>query len=165
MNHGTKNGFLGGMIIDVPLGDNISFQPQLNYVQKGNLSREDANQRIYNALRYVELPANFVYNLNAGNTVFYLGAGPSIAFNVPSKKVTKPEEGESTYTDILFGKTPENDFKGMDYGVNFLLGIRFGSTFLSGFYNMGLRNLNPKEGADDIKNKCFGIQIGYLFKN
>ena len=166
MNHSVKTGFVGGMIIDMPIGNNFSFQPQLNYVQKGNLFREDANQKIFYALRYAETLLNFTYTLNpTGKTNFYVGAGPSLSFNLPSKKVTKPKEGESNYVDVLFGKTIENDFKGFDYGVNIVGGMRFGSTFLGVFYNMGLRNLNPREADDDIKNRCFGIQLGYLFKN
>src|SRR5688572_11414207 len=134
MNHGSKTGFIGGMVVDVPMGNNFSFQPQLNYVQKGNLFREDANQQIFYALRYAETKFNFIYNLgDSGKTVFFGGVGPSLAFNLPSKKVTKPKEGESNYVDVLFGKTIENDFKGFDYGVNFIAGIRVGSTIFSVF--------------------------------
>jgi hypothetical protein len=102
MNHGVKTGFMAGLLVDVPLNAHFTFQPQLNYMQKGNLQREDANSKLYNALRYVELPFNLLYNLNTGKTVFFLGAGPSISLNVPSKKLTVPEEGESSYNDILF---------------------------------------------------------------
>ena len=128
---------------------------------------EDANQKVYNALRYVEMPLNFLYQINEAKTSFYIGAGPSISFNVPSKRVTDPKEGESFYSDILFGKTPENDFKGFDYGANFLASVRFNnSVFLSVIYNLGLRDLNTKTDAtESIKNKYFGIQIGYIFKN
>ena len=154
----------------MPLGSNVIFQPQLSYVQKGNLQMEDANQKVYNALRYAEFTANFLYNFTVSKNVsLYLGAGPSIAFNVPSKRVTDPKEGDSFYDDILFGKTPENDFKGFDYGANFVGGIRFNNNFfLSLTYNLGLRDLNAKSdagGDQAIKNKYFGIQFGYIFKN
>lgn len=169
MNHGVKTGFIAGLLLDVPLGSNFSFQPQLNYVQKGNLLMEDANQKVYNALRYAELPMNFLYNFNSGKVTFFLGAGPSLSFNVPSKRVTKPKEGESFYSDILFGDTPENDFRGIDWGVNFTGGLKFSQRiFLAGFYNMGLRDINPRtdgSSSTSIKNKCFGIQIGYIFNN
>ncbi|GEM_PF-578940 len=166
MNHSVKTGYMAGLLLDVPLGDRFIFQPQLNYVQKGNLVREDANGKIYNALRYAEMPFNFIYKLNSGSTEFYLGAGPSVSVNVPSKRVTDPKEGERFYSDILFGETPENDFKGFDYGANFLAGIRFANkVFISGNYNMGLRDLNTKDGAESIKNKYFGIQVGFIFNN
>ena len=167
MNHSVKTGFMAGLLIDMPLGSRFTFQPQLNYVQKGNLESEDANEKVYNALRYVEIPFNFLYNINTGRTIFYLGARPSIAFNVPSKRVTKPVEGDSFYSDILFGETPENDFRGIDWGVNMLAAIKFADRVtLSGFYNMGLRDLNTKINAtESVKNKVFGVQVAYIFKN
>lgn len=169
MNHGVKTGYMAGLLLDVPLGSKFTFQPQLNYVQKGNLLMEDANQKVYNSLRYAEIPLNFLYNFTSGKITLYLGAGPALAFNVPSKRVTKPKDGESFYSDILFGDTPENDFRGLDWGANFVAGIRFSKNFfLAGNYTYGLRDINPRtDGTSSmsIKNKVFGIQVGYIFNN
>lgn len=168
MNHGVKTGFMAGLLVDVPLNAHFTFQPQLNYMQKGNLQREDANSKLYNALRYVELPFNLLYNLNTGKTVFFLGAGPSISLNVPSKKLTVPEEGESSYNDILFGDTPENDFRGIDWGANVLGGIRFSNKVqFAVSYNFGLRNLSTSADpeSESIKSKCLTVQFSYIFNN
>lgn len=166
MNHTVKTGFIASILVDYPIGKRVAFQPSLSYVQKGNVKKEDATGRIINALRYAELNPNFLFNINTSPTRFYIGAGPSIAFNLPSKQVTDPNEGDKSYRDITFGKTMENDFKGFDYGVNFIAGVRFSNhIFFNASYNLGLRNLSTNEtDGSSIKNTYFAFQMGYLFK-
>lgn len=169
MNHNVKTGYTVGLLVNTPLGGKFSFQPSLNYVQKGNLLKEDANVKVINALRYVEVPFNFLYSTNGKDGGFFVGLGPTLSFNVPSKRVTKNKKTEKkTSTDIIFGETAAADFRGIDYGANAVLGYRLpGGFFAQAYYNQGIRNLVTGEviGDKKMRNACFGIQIGFLFNN
>jgi len=170
VNGSRKSGVMASLIIDAPLGKskNFSFQPSLAYVQKGFIEPHPAGTLVdkqYVALRYMELTTDFMYNFGGGKSTFYLGLGPSLDFNVPSKRVSVTD-GDKVITDILFGKTPENDFKGIDYGADVRAGFRTaGGFFLSLNYNQGLRNLVTEGGTGSIKNQYIGIQLGVFLNN
>ena len=165
-------GIAGGMLVDVPLGKKhkFSFQPSVDYVQKGESEVPLAPiNKSYTALRYAEMPLNFVYNLKWGKGVFYLGGGPYMAFNLPSKKVSQIPSNKIE-TDVSFGDKSTDDLRGIDYGGDVLLGYRMANgIFVSANYTQGARNLYHVEevpGAfnNKIKNIAFGIRIGFLFK-
>ena len=170
-------GVMGGLQLEVPLCKNnkFSFQPDLHYIQKGaaTIPTTPTFNKIYTALRYAELAPNVVYNFKAGKGVFYLGGGPYISFNLPSKNVTHSPGADKVETDISFGNAIANDLKGVDYGGNVVMGIRLGNgIFVAVNYLQGARNLVPQDkldlpasANDKIKNIAFGIRVGFLFKN
>jgi hypothetical protein len=166
-NNATKTGFTVGIGVDAPIGSHFSFNPSVNYRQKGNLLQENANVKVNNALRYAEMPLTFLYHVS-GNKAggFYFGVGPYASFNVPSKRTTEIKKtGKKSYTDITFGATLENDFKGVDYGVNGVAGWKFGKVFtFNAFYDYGIRNISPREGGE-MNNRSFGVQFGFFFNN
>ena len=171
-------GVAGGMQLEVPLckKGRFSFQPDMHYIQKGagDIPATPTVNKSYTALRYAELAPNFVYNFKAGKGgTFYMGGGPYIGFNLPSKKVTHSPGADKIETDISFGNAIANDMRGIDYGGNFVMGYRLGNgIFVSANYIQGARNLVPQEkqdipaSADDkIKNIAFALRVGYLFHN
>jgi Outer membrane protein beta-barrel domain len=171
-------GIMSGFQLEVPLGkkNKFSFQPDLHYIQKGasTIPTTPVFNKIYTALRYAELAPNFVRNFkNKKEGTFYLGGGPYIGFNLPSKNVTHAPGTPNVETDISFGNAVANDYRGVDYGGNVVMGYRMANgIFVSLNYIQGARNLIPQEkldlaGAanDKVKNIGFGIRVGYLFKN
>jgi hypothetical protein len=169
-------GIIAGMQLEVPLckKGNFSFQPDFHYVQKGaaSIPGTPVNNKIYTALRYAELAPNFVYNFNRSKGTFYLGAGPYLSFNLPSKNVSHTAGSPNVETDISFGDAVANDLKGIDYGGNFVMGYRMANgIFVSANYIQGARNLVPEDvlaltgNADNkIKNIGFSLRVGFLFK-
>lgn len=158
----SKTGVTVGVLVDVPVSQHFSFQPALNFVQKGTKDGE-SGEKVSIGVNCIEVPMNFLYN-TAGNTGnFFIGAGPSFAFAVSGKM--KFDDGTNSVTeDIKFGSGDEDLMKGFDLGANFLAGYAFSNGFfLSANYNMGLSNLNPS-GSDDgtLKSSYFGIKLGYL---
>ena len=170
-------GLIGGMMLDVPLCKKspISFQPDFRYTQKGTAEKLlTPTVKNYVALRYAELATNFVYNFNnKGGGTFYLGAGPYLALPLPSKKVEKVAGSPKVLTDISFGNLAANDYKGDDYGADFVMGYRNKAGIFVGLnYTQGARNLVPNEVLDipaskndKVKNIAFGIRVGFLFKS
>jgi len=172
LNGDSKLGFSAGFLIDVPVCKNISFQPALYYVQKGAITQKAEGQFIKDRksteLRYVDFALNFVYNTNPDASNFYIGVGPYVGFNLPSKFLTKSPNDQQSETDIVFGNAISDSYRGIDFGANAIAGYRLkGGFFVAANYSMGLRNLIPKESLStgDIKNSSFGISLGWLVNN
>lgn len=166
------SGITFGLVLDAPIGKgHISFSPALNYVQKGRVTFNENSRantlKEWIALRYAELNANFVYNTNGAKGNWFIGGGPSISFDLPSKKVSKSDVLK-TETNLNFGQEANSDVRGIDYGANMLTGYRLKGGFFVAFnYTVGIRNLVPvQDGNDDnIRNHCLGISVGFLINN
>ena len=167
--HGDgRAGLMASLVLDADLGKNFSFYPTLSYVQKGVTEPHPAGTLIdkqFVALRYAELSTNFIYHIgDRDGTSFFLGLGPSIDFNLPSKR-TSVTDDTKTSSDILFGPTPENDLKGVDFGANVVLGWRSPSGFAFTLnWNKGIRDLKVEGQTLETKNQYIGIQIGMFIK-
>ena len=164
----SRVGVMFSMLVDMPVTGNIVFRPNLSYVQKGKkreVGSGNTASTVTDALKYAELCANFVYNAEGTSANFFVGLGPSISFNLPSKRVTEVG-GAKTNADILFGKTSAEHYRGFDYGGNAVAGVTLpGGWILMINYNQGLRNLFTGTGEGEIKNAYFGVQVGRIFPN
>ncbi|MFZ9388896.1 MAG: porin family protein [Chitinophagaceae bacterium] len=166
-NGNSIAGITAGVLADIPFGKHFSFQPALNWVQKGT-KEEVTIMGITGKTKltgnHLEIPLNFLYNVSGNTGTFFIGAGPSLAFGLSGK--WKYDDGTNSLTeDVQFGDDPDNDdMKGVDFGANLLTGYRFpNGLFISANYNLGLSNLVPggsEEGT--LKSSYFGIRLGWL---
>lgn len=167
----ARAGFTTGLVVNAPIGKKgLHFQPAIYYTQKGKYTVKNEATREAHALRYADLMLNVVnYFGKPGGTRLYMGVGPQLGMNLPSK-VVKIEDGKrSEIRSINFGNTAANDYRGIDFGANALVGIHFkkGVAFAVN-YNLGLRNLIPKElqaGDDVLRNGCVGFRLTYYVSN
>ncbi len=165
-------GITFGLVLDAPIKkSHISFSPTLSYVQKGRVTFNEntraSNLKEWIALRYAQLNANFVYNTNGAKGNWFIGGGPSISFDLPSKKVSKTDDLK-TETNLNFGQEANSDVRGIDYGANLVTGYRLkGGFFFSFNYTVGIRNLVPVQDGNDnnIRNHFWGINLGFLIDN
>ena len=182
MTSDTKVGFTIGILADIDFGNQVSFRPELNFIQKGGKQNETSttngftsNDEIDLALGYIQLSPNFVYNFNPGSASIFIGVGPELSFGVGGKAkfkstVTGPglNESESGSVDVKFdGKeNPSDDnlhLKSVDYGANILAGYKLANgAFISAGYTLGLANISP-ENNSSFKNRGFNVKIGYTF--
>jgi len=166
----SKTGFTAGMLVDFPMGEKISFQPALNFVQKGTKDEEDFGNGSFaktsTNINYLEMPMNFLFNASGNAGTFFVGGGPSFSFAISGKSKYEDETGSES-GDLEFGNDPDNDdMKGFDFGANMLAGYRFpNGLILSAGYNAGLSNLMPGGSEDGtLKSNYFGVKIGFLLK-
>lgn len=165
----SRFGYTFGLILETPLMEHLVFQPGLHYVQKGkdvDQSTAGSNKVVSTALRYAELQLNVLYTTGSNTASFFIGAGPAVSINLPSKFVTDVN-GTKTETDFTFGNEGASNLRGFDIGPNVLAGFKFKKGFLfSANYTLGVRNLVPGGTAPDkIRNSSFGIRVGWLFDN
>jgi hypothetical protein len=163
----SRAGFTLGMVVDAPIGKTMwSFQPGLHYVQKGDFESKTPSAKTAIALRYAEFDLNFIH-YTKGATKMYFGLGPYVGLNLPSKEVTITDNSRIE-TSLTFGKELADRYRGVDFGANGILGVRFkcNMTFAVN-YAFGIRNLIPiPEGDNDVlRNGYLGFRLGYLFKN
>lgn len=162
---GSVGGATLGLILEVPLCGKFSFQPGVHYVQKGAVLKEVAAEKISWKLRYAEFHWNFLYNTKGKDGGFFIGGGPVLSFAMPSKQVTENNEGKSEKA-LIFGDDAIDDLRGVDYGLNGLMGLRLKKGWSLGVnYTLGLRNLVPGGGDDKLNSGSFGVRLGYLFPN
>lgn len=162
-----RAGMTVGMILDAPIGKSgFIFQPGIHYIQKGAFTSKKPDVKEAVALRYAELMLNFIRYTKGTSTRLFFGLGPAIAFNLPSKTVVITEDARQE-TTITFGKEITDSYRGVDFGANGLLGIRFKCGLLAAVnYTYGIRNLIPNPSGDDVvRNGCASIRIGYFFRN
>lgn len=161
-------GLTAGVIADVPIAELFSFQPALNYVQKGaKVKMSDIDYESKLTLHYVEVPLNILYKPAMQKVQFFVGAGPSFAVALSGKE-KETENGNTTTYKYKFGNNPdEHDMRRMDFGANFITGIETKTGFLVAVnYNLGLSNVAPGSSDDStIKNRYFGFKIGYMLKS
>lgn len=157
----AKTGFSVGLVLDAPINPCWTFQPAVQYIQKGSNLATVNNVETSIALRYAEVQFNFLKNTKSG---IYAGLGPVISFAMPSKKVIESSDGKSE-TPLLFGNESNKNYRGFDYGANALLGFKCKNGILLGFnYTLGLRNLTPGGVEPKQKSGSLGFKVGYLFK-
>jgi hypothetical protein len=122
-------------------------------------------------INYIEVPIYLNYEVVkfAGNTLF-VGAGPYFAYCMGGKgKVKGSAFGFSIDEEVDFsvGSDKNNDdITAIDYGVNANVGFvtKIG-IYARANYGLGLANTMPGgDGNNSIKNKNFGLSIGYNIK-
>jgi hypothetical protein len=158
-----KMGFTAGIFADMAFSKNFSFQPALNFTQKGTKDEGDGySDKI--TLSYLEVPLNFVYSFQPKQGLF-IGAGPSIAFGLSGKDKWE-ENGNSGSDDIKFG-SGEDEVKVFELDANFMAGYKMKNGFLvSAGYNLGLTDIsnyddNIEKGS--VKSNYFSLKVGWTF--
>lgn len=161
-----KPGITAGIHAVASLSSHFSFQPALNFVQKGYKMKDDyGTEKV--TLNYIELPLNFVFRgkMNEG---FFIGAGPSFAYGISGNE--KYQYADHSMPDenykIKFGSGSDKA-KPFDFGANAIAGYQFkGGFMLAANYSLSLSKFNNDDGSGDngsIKNRYFTIKIGYVF--
>ncbi len=165
-----KAGIIAGLFVDAPLSSNLSFQPALNFVQKGYVVKDKSTKDKLN-LNYIEVPFNFLYHVKETEGIF-IGAGPSVSFGISGKeKYTDKDFPEDNLDEKIKFGSDQDKIKRLDFGANVLAGYKFARGFMiSGNYNLGLSNIGNKspdfpEDDSTIKNRYFSIKIGYAFSS
>lgn len=161
-----KTCITAGVVVEVPINKKITFQPSVNFVQKGTKHEETFvghTEKTSIGVNSIEVPMNILYNGSDNKANFFIGAGPSLSFAISGK--LKFDDGTNTSSEALkFGSGNDVIMKRLDLGANFLIGGYFSNGLLiSVNYNLGLSNLDPDDTFNGtLKSSYFGIRMGYL---
>ncbi len=166
-------GFTAGIIADIP-GDipqykHFSFQPAINFVQKGTKDEQTygngtAKSKII--VNYIEMPLNFLYNSRGKTVNFFIGGGPAVAIAISGK--AKYDDGTIKLSEkFKFGNGDDATMTRGDLGANFIAGFSLNNGLLLSLnYNAGLINLMPHRTGDaSFRSNYFGIKLGYMLSS
>lgn len=152
LNTETKIGFNVGGLVNVPISEKFSFQPEVVFSTEGAKISE-GDDRINFNLNYINIPLLAQFNSASG---FYAEAGPQIGLLMSAKTDSK-----------IGGVSADEDIKDQLKGTNFSVAIGAGYKLASGLgfgarYNFGLSNISDDE-TSDIKVGGFQVGISFTF--
>lgn len=151
-----RTGLLFGGVVEIPITDTFSFQPELLYSAQGAKEKdsyEGMNYTVTIKADYLNLPLMAKYYVAEG---FSIEAGPQVGFLMSAK--AKGEAGGSSAEEDI-----KDQFKGIDFGVNFGLGYKLENGLNFGArYNLGLADI-PDSDNVSLKNAVIQLSVGYFF--
>lgn len=137
-------GYHVGAYVNIPLGDVLAFQPEVNFTTKGATAEYDVlffNGEYSFNMAYVDVPLMGVLRLGSAAELHF---GPYIGFLA----------GTSLSTEGDFGDGQEeldtDDFKSMDYGLAAGLALNFDALQLGARYHYGLQSIADSDGAETV---------------
>lgn len=169
-------GFQAGLFANLPVGEVISIQPEINWMQKGGNTKYNIAGSGFNQdyrLNYLEVPV--LLKVNAGSNdgtgvglFFYGGPFVSYALNgkISSEIKLLDNTVENNDTDINFS---DDNQRRVDWGAAFGLGVNLGGLMVDLRYDLGINNLldnnfgtNPDEDPY-LRTRSIGLTLGYMF--
>ena len=155
----SRSGFDIGGLIQIPMGDMITIQPEVHYSQRGASAEEDGEGFEY-ALDYIHVPVLLKAGLPlAEGFDFDFLVGPSFAFNMGCE--LQPEEGDNVECEDA-----GLEVKGMDFGIigggSFAWAAGPGDLLVDVRYDWGMTNIIDEDDVD-VKNTALQFLVGYAF--
>ena len=152
----TRVGLNLGGLVEIPVSEKFSFQPELAYSQYGTTNNDEGSDISIN-LDYLTLPLLAKFYVAEG---FSLEGGPQLGF-----KLKGEVEVDNVSVDL------EDGIKGFDYGItggvgySLPMGIFFQARYYYGlsdvFDDFQIEDVEVESG--DIKNAAFQLSVGYKF--
>lgn len=166
LSTGTKLGFGFGIFYKLKASDNLSIQPELNFMQHGakfdvellGLSSESTL-----SFNYLQVPVMVKYGFGDMNaTNFYVQGGPYLGLGIGKVKSKSCIDGECEEEEQEYGDG-EDGPKNPDFGLQLGAGVNLNSKIsFDARYILGLTNLTSDDDAT-IKHTGINISVGYTF--
>jgi opacity protein-like surface antigen len=158
----SKAGLKLGILGEYSFSDYLGVQAGLVFSQKG-MAIKESEVDAKTTLNYLQIPINAMgrYKINDDFAVTAL-AGPYVAFALSGKYSWKEPGQDGDSEKIKFGSGDE-EMKALDFGLTLGAGVEYKAFFLRLEYDWGLSNLENNSGDSSIKNRNFGISVGYSF--
>ena len=165
-----------GVFAAIPVGKHFSFNPGINFIQKGSKDSDTYDDwggepytfNVWARANCLELGLPLLYNTNAKNGNFFVGAGPTFTLALNGRTKIDVTGEQPVDRKIEFGNSEEDDMRPFDIGANMLAGFTMkNGLFFSANYNIGLLNLTPGKDADDLSMKFnyYSFKIGWIIGN
>ncbi len=155
-NSEFNTGLAAGIYTNVPLSSGFSFEPSLEYSQKGAEFTTSLNSEMKTKITYLDLPIMFKYNVTPN---FGLLAGPQVSFFLDQE--SKFVNGGSSTTFEGNNDSYRKSLAGGKVGLSY----NFGSVMMNASYATDLQNLYTEaSGNRDLKNQVINVGLAFGFK-
>lgn len=151
----SKFGLDLAIVSDFPLGEVVSFGPELHYLQKGYKIEDIGGPlgELTATFNYLELPMLIKFNFGEEAKFFVMG-GPSVGYLLSGK--TDDNNGNNDEIDYEF-------FNRIELGAHLGAGIGAGPVVFDIRYLLGISNLSKDIPDAEVRNTGFGAGISVLF--
>jgi hypothetical protein len=155
-NNNVTFSYTAGAFVDLPVGNSIYIQPEINYARKGrSMETSELNSAIETdyTIHYLQVPVLLQYRDNEMQDkrgyIFYVNAGPYAAFALDDQTKptlsTMPDESKKTDWGATIGIGLQTPIIGKD--------IRFDLR-----YDMGLSKIANQ--PEDYRTKALSLTVG-----
>lgn len=159
-NAEMKTGFHVGAVAEIKFNEKFSIQPEVVYSAQGTKFTSNNSEVKWNN-DYINIPIMAKYYIVDG---FSVEAGPQVG-------ILAKAEQEGTYMGYTGTNDVKDNYKSVDFGVNFGLAYDLPQGFfVNARYNLGLSKIgedvtvgNVTYKADDNKNSVIQVGVGYKF--
>ncbi|WEK18079.1 MAG: porin family protein [Candidatus Pedobacter colombiensis] len=153
-NTNAEVGFQVGVYGDLAIARNVTFLPEIYYIQKNAKFQETASSKVNMKFSYLEVPVLIGYKPVPDLTLF---VGPEVSFLL-SQKTTLSTNGVQVSDDTSlknYRKFIAGGAAGLGYSItpNINVNARYSIDFQKAL----------TEGALNFKNKGFLLSLGYTF--
>lgn len=162
----SRTGFHIGGLVEVPLSEQFSIQPEILYTTQGARYQEkgtelgvDYDFKTTAHLDYIQVPVMAKFYVVEG---FAVEAGPEVAFLASSKGKYKGTVGGVTVSE----EDDLDDIAKVDFSVGLGVSYRIPvGVFFGARYNLGVTNINDGSDSDNnkMRNNVFQLSAGYSF--
>ena len=147
----TKPGLIIGGYVSVAFNDQVSFQPEVLFTQKG-AKLEEGGEDAEVDLDFIQIPALMRFNFRPGHANRpYVIVGPGIGFR------TKANATLNGVEEDISDDTESVEFSGIVGG-----GIQVGRGLLEARYDYGFVDLDKEEGSE-ARSRTFSVLFGVGF--
>jgi len=150
-----RTGLAAGIYTNIPISPGFSFEPSLEYSQKGAEFTTFASTDVKSKISYIDLPLMAKYNFTPAFGIF---AGPQVSFFLDQE--TSVVNGNSTTTFEGDNDSYRKSLAGGKAGLSY----NFGSVMVNASYATDFQNLykdNP--GNSDLKNQVINVGLAFGF--
>jgi len=145
-----------GITSQIKISGKIDIQPALLFIRKGSKyyfpsSGITVEQKIF--LSYIELRTPAVYNIPGRELIYFIGAGPEIAYGVSGKLKQNTAPEDLGLFDSIFER--------IDGGMVILAGLKKNRWQASLDYDLGLVNTFQNRSSSKNTNHVFGLSLIY----
>jgi hypothetical protein len=179
-----RSGFMGGLLLESAITDNLQFRTGLLYIQKGQKASEKGkigpyyfhSRDIFS--EHLQMPLLLKWTIRKGKLQLYPQLGMSVGYGLGGKvnsslimedsngqMLKGSQDGKIRFTDYKRGY-PNDIFVGnpLDLGIQAGIGtLLFDRIILELSFNRGLRSFEYYSGEEDF-NKNFQLSLGLPFK-
>jgi len=155
-NSEFNTGLAAGLFANIPLSSGFSFEPSVEYSQKGAEFTTALNTEVKSKITYIDLPLVAKYNFTPAFSLF---AGPQVSFFLDQE--TKLVNGKSSTTFEGNNDSYRKSLAGGKAGFSY----NFGSVMMNASYATDFQNLySDGSGNSDLKNQVINVGLAFGFK-
>ena len=155
-NSEFNTGLSAGIFTNIPISTGFSFEPSVEYSQKGAEWTTSGDNELKSRISYIDVP--LMARLDLGSS-FGIFAGPQVSFFVDQETELETGSGNTTW------ESSNDSYRKSLAGGKVGLSYNFGTVGVNASYATDFQNLyKENSGNRDLKNQVINVGLAYSFK-